>query len=608
MSMAPVPFRVLLYAHVDLNAVDGSAFFVAGAASLLTAAPGIEVDVVTATPLKRAVVVAEMLHNPQVTVVDPFRDVGLVARRPEYQGMTRMGEQTAAAVLDHYLDRGAYDVVLVRNTEVGDALLRLRPTLGSRLCVYVTGVAFGDRPVDAGLLTRLQHLASGGATLLCQTPEMLEHLAHLLGSGTSPGGLALMSPAVPAERRVAQPADRGPLALVYTGKFAPAWNTVEMLAGFKEAASSTTALRLTVAGDHFKSGPGWPSFAAEVRYLLGSHPDIDWVGGVTREEARSLVSNADVGLGWRHRSLDESLELSTKILENGALGRPTIINPTTMHRRLFGSDYPLFATSMSEYVELLRSVARDRELVQEAAGRVVDVAAAYTYERVFRDVFPVLARASLGGGSGAVTDAGMLADVELLLRSEDRLVEHADRTVSWLVDADDAARILARPLPAGAARAVERFGPFVRWRAHPDGSDPGSVPSAADVPTLRLVVEVLSAHGRDTTAGPQLEAGTGTVTHDSAGRVGLGSVATVPPETVPAPSQVSPDPSSPPRGVSDADSLVSQLSTELAGQVMETTRVRQKYTALSASSLGRAQLAYWRIRARVRRTSRSAPG
>lgn len=582
--MRTTPFRVLLYAHVDLNVVDGSAFFVAGASSLLTSAPGVEVDVVTATPIKRAVVVQEMLANPAVKVVDPFRDEGLALRRPEFRTITRMDEATAGSMLVHYLDRGSYDVVLVRSSEVADTVAHLRPDLGSRLCVYVTGVVSGGRPLEESLLGRLRHLASSGATLLCQTPEMSEHLAELLGPAARPGSLAVMRPAVPAGPPVKDPPADGALVVAYTGKFARAWNTVEMLAGFKQAASRVPGMRLLVAGDHFKSDPTWPTFAAEAKYLLGSHPQITWVGGVTREEARDLVTSADVGLGWRAASLDDSLELSTKILENGALGRPTILNPTPMHRRLFGADYPLFASSMTDFVDLLERVARDRSLLVEAAGRMAQVAADYTYERVFDELFPTLVRA---GTADHLNDGatGVRADVARLVRSGGRLEVRDGRATAWLARASDGDLLLAASTLRGASPPVERFGPFVRWRVvHPETADQAATPDVHRA--LHLALEALASDDGSPSDGCREGPVDPVVIHDRSGRVRLGSASASPPTT---------------SGTGMTEEESTRLAGELRRQAAESDLLRQQYTALSTSVLGRTQLLYWRLLARLRR-------
>ncbi|MBR7742607.1 hypothetical protein KC207_04815 [Phycicoccus sp. BSK3Z-2] len=566
------PFRVLLSAHVDLNVIDGSAFFVSGVASLLTSAPGMAVHVVTATPIRRPVVIHEMLTNDRVTVTDPFRDQTLAARVPEFAGATRMDESMAARVLAHYLDQGHYDAVVVRSTEVAHALSELRQDLGRRLCVYVTGVVASDSEVDPVVAHRLMTLLHRDATLLCQTPEMRDHLVRVLDVDDAAGTVALLSPAVPAEDDVALPRSGGPLVLAYTGKFAPAWHTVEMLAGFKEASSAGADLRLVVAGDHFKRPPEWPSFGDEVRYLLGSHPGISWVGAVTRSDARALVAGSDVGIGWRHASLDSSLELSTKLLEHGVLGRPCIINPTPMHRRMFGSDYPLFAASTTQFVELLGRMDRDRSMVEDAAETAMAVAADYTYERVFRALFPTLLAAS---GIADDRGEGLSEDIAALCASDDRIIRRGHRSVAWLADRADGARILREFSRGSEVHDVERLGPFVRFSP---GSREGSQHSAdREHDALELLEGLLGGGGG--AADAELRSAHLTVAHDIGGRVRLA-------ESVPAAAPDEPG--------AAAAGMLRRRETELA-------QVSARYDALANTRLGRLQRGYWRLRRRLRR-------
>ena len=415
-----------------------------------------------------------------------------------------------ARVLSHYLDRDEYDVVIIRSTEAAHALSQLRPDLGSRLCVYVTGVVADDADVDPGVLHRLQSLVDGGATLLCQTPEMQEHVIGLLRTSGPGDSIAVLSPAVPSATDVAPPVGKGPLVLAYTGKFAPAWHTVEMLAGFKEASVHRRRPAAARGGRPLQDGRrSGRRFGAEVRHLLGSHPRISWLGAVTRSDARALVAGADVGIGWRHSSLDSSLELSTKLLEHGVLGRPCIINPTPMHRRLFGSDYPLFASSMSDFVELLTRMASDRGLVRHAADIAMDVAAEYTYEKVFRSVFPTLLSAS---GFASRISRGSGRDVIALCSSSERLSVREGRGTAWLTDRNDAAEILRSIGPDAAVKDVERWGPFVAWTEGPE-VDRG------DEAVLDLVADLLV--GREQVEPERGPSGEVTVAHDMDGRVRL---------------------------------------------------------------------------------------
>lgn len=576
MSAPPTqPFRVLLSAYVDLNVIDGSAFFVAGVASLLTSAPGTEVHVVAATPIRRPVVVEEMLVNDRVTLTDPFRDRTLAAVVPEMDGASRMDEPMLARVLAHYEASGHHDVVVVRSTEVGHALSQLRPDLGPRLCVYVTGVVADDQDVDPAVLHRLRALVDGGATLLCQTPEMRDHLLDLLRPAAGESRVAVLTPAVPSAPAVAPLRVDGPLVLAYTGKFAPAWHTVEMLAAAKEAVAAGADLRLLVAGDHFKRPPDWPTFPVEVRHLLESHPAITWTGAITREDARALVTGAHVGIGWRHRSLDSSLELSTKLLEHGVLGRPCIINPTPMHQRLFGADYPLFASSMTEFVDLLLALDRDRGLVAQAAQVAQEVAADYTYEKVFASVFPTLLEAS---GTASTAAGGFSADIAALSADTQRVLWRGSHWVAWLADPRDAVRVLATVGPESSVHDVERRGPFIRWSVAPPepvGTDDADVRGETLVEVLgELFREYATA--RDAVAPAEAA----TVAHDLGGRVRLAA----------------PNPTGDGGAAHDE-----QVLARLRRSEAEVEQLTRRLDALSGSFMGRWQRRYWRLRRRVSR-------
>ena len=94
-----------------------------------------------------------------------------------------------------------------------------------------------------------------------------------------------------------------------------------------------------------------------------------------------LAASCDIGLSWRHPDLDASLELSTKVLEFGALGLPVILNRTPMHEALLGADYPLFAASLADVVDVAAAAAADPGLYRLAAGRTSRAAEQFTLDR-----------------------------------------------------------------------------------------------------------------------------------------------------------------------------------------------------------------------------------
>jgi hypothetical protein len=113
---------------------------------------------------------------------------------------------------------------------------------------------------------------------------------------------------------------------------------------------------------------------------LEKSPGVDWVGGVSRERSIELMSQAHVGLSWRSPELDDSLELSTKLLEYCAAGTPPLLNRTEMHERVFGSDYPLFVSTEEDVIDCLVDLAGDPDLYATALRSISDIARAYTLE------------------------------------------------------------------------------------------------------------------------------------------------------------------------------------------------------------------------------------
>jgi glycosyltransferase involved in cell wall biosynthesis len=113
-----------------------------------------------------------------------------------------------------------------------------------------------------------------------------------------------------------------------------------------------------------------------------------------------LAARCHVGLSWRSPALDGSLELSTKLLDYGALGLPVVCNPTAMHRRLLGADYPLFAVSEGDVADAVARAAGDPKLWAAAAAAVRRLAGDYsgtaTAERVSAELGAVF------GGTGDV--------------------------------------------------------------------------------------------------------------------------------------------------------------------------------------------------------------
>ena len=182
----------------------------------------------------------------------------------------------------------------------------------------------------------------------------------------------------------------GKKSLIYTGKFAKDWNSDEILEAFAKIVRTNPDFRLIVAGDKFNLHPENPNFKEEVTQKLKTYKNVDWVGGVTREEVQKLIQQSDIGIGWRNNSLNDSLELSTKALEYGALGKPVILNRTPMHERLFGSDYPFYANSEEEFISCITQSLTNNDIYASAAETVYKVCTDFTFAKTYERISPFL--------------------------------------------------------------------------------------------------------------------------------------------------------------------------------------------------------------------------
>ena len=367
------PRTALVYGDVDLNIMDGSAIWVCSLTEALARA-GVEVTV-----LLKAAVVTDRLVAPLETMA------GVTVIRAVESGLAAatLSPQTACAIMQDLDARTPFDLVVVRGMRLVGALAG-REAFRGRLWTYLTDIPQSATEFAGWDSSRL-HIAAGlSRFMLCQTEELRDFLESNVDEAC--GRSVLWTPVVPdpeftlpsrAPLLDGAGAQQRPLRLVYTGKFAPLWNTLEMTALPELLAQRGVPAELHMIGDKIHRVADDPGYEERMRSAL-SRPGVVWHGGVPRQRAMELTAGCDLGLSWRHPSMDASLELSTKVLEFGALDVPVIANRTSMHERLYGADYPLFVGSLDDVVEAVLQAVRHPEVMLEAAAAARAVSAQYS--------------------------------------------------------------------------------------------------------------------------------------------------------------------------------------------------------------------------------------
>ncbi len=374
------PIRIALYGDVNLNLIDGSAIWLASLAQVLHRIGRVQLTVLRKAPERRDVVTAELVGLPRARVVGP----------PSGSPLT---PDEALDELERLDRRDGFDIVVLRGFRLCTRAVR-RPRLAPRLWVYLT-----DIPQDPGALSPddradIADIAARCDRLLCQTEELRCYLEGIAPAAA--GKTILLPPMVaPAFQQVGdrpRTTDGTVRRLLYAGKFAPGWGVLEMVAAFTRLRASRRELELHVAGDKIHDPPDDTEFRAAVERALRSTAGLVWHGGVPRAHVADLLGDADVALSARDRRLDDSLELSTKLLEYAAAGVPVVCNRLPMHTDLFGRDYPLFCDGLDDLEAVLADVIDDPGRWVRARRTARRVAAGYTYDRVADHLAAHLAR------------------------------------------------------------------------------------------------------------------------------------------------------------------------------------------------------------------------
>ncbi len=388
--------RALVYGDIDLNLIDGSAIWLQSVTQALAGA-GCAVTLVLKAPVRTSRLIEPLLAEPGVTVRRPFEEHLL-------EGPGPVAAAAAPELLARLDAEAPHDLVVVRGRAVTAAAAKSGAFAG-RLWPYLTDVPQSVPGLTPEAAEELGMIASAARYLLCQTEELR---CFLEGSIPAACGKCVLLPPILAEIPASRDASaavgsRAPLRLVYSGKFAPRWNTLEMTELPGLLAARGVAAELHMIGDKIHNAPG--DYQQRMRAALDTK-GVTWHGGHSREDALRLAASCDIGLSWRHPELDASLELSTKVLEYGAIGLPVILNRTPMHEGLLGADYPLFAASLTDVVDVAAAAAADPALYRQAADRTGGAAQQFTLDRAAERLRGYLGRAvakAPARGAGAAT-------------------------------------------------------------------------------------------------------------------------------------------------------------------------------------------------------------
>ena len=415
----------LLYGDVSPNITDGSSIWLATMAEMLS---GIFDEVhLLLKEVDRTRRVLKPVHDlPNVTFHPPLA----TADAPEGTEVPfQLAPRRAAQRIATLAREVGPDAIVTRGTDVA-AFVSGNPDLARIHWAYITDLPYPPDRISTNNLTKLQRIAERAHRMFAQTEDARSYLESIAPAAA--GKTALLTPTVPDRYFRAAPVEgrRGgsPLRLVYSGKFARDWRTLEMIELPRALAELGIDAELVLIGDKVQADPAAPDWAPAMQEALssisaGEVPGVSWLGGMDRASTIAEIRRADIGIGWRSHTLDSSLELSTKALEYSAAGTPPLLNASMSNRTVWGEQYPLFcqddlrsaAIALRDGIPVLDDVSRT------ATARV----GAYSLSRATERL-----RTAFRRGSALLTPARGAAPTRVLVASHD--LKFFGEIVDWL--------------------------------------------------------------------------------------------------------------------------------------------------------------------------------
>ncbi|MEV8182915.1 glycosyltransferase [Specibacter sp. NPDC078692] len=349
---------------MNLNIIDGSAIWLMSMTEAL-AATNSHVTLLLKSRVTRDGFLGRIAKLGNVDIIEPF------SGRPDSSD-AELAPRAAAQKLAEIDKVIAADIVICRGSKVC-AHVAASAQLGSKSWIYMTDI---PHPVEKIGEARLQQLRASIGTckrIFAQTRDAQSYLEAAIPEAC--GKTLILNPMVPDEyyRYLPRESDDDTTRIVYSGKFAKDWRTLEMCELPDALSAAGLSSSITMIGDKFQDNPADKNWASLMQDAI--HNDgVNWLGGMPRDEAALEVARHDVSLSWRSRDMDDSFEISTKVLESAAMAVPPVINRTASHEEIFGADYPLFLEDDDEnlVVKTISSLGSVSRSLRERVRRSVE--------------------------------------------------------------------------------------------------------------------------------------------------------------------------------------------------------------------------------------------
>lgn len=371
--------KILVYGDIDINIIDGSSIWLSSIINVLAINKNIDINYLIKSDIKNENILKSIKHIDTLNIINPFKNIKF--------NNNKMNIYEASDYIQYLDDKNDYDCIIIRGTSLCEYVCKKERLRKKLICYIIPENNNRDiKSVSNEEYKKINYIYQNSRYVFIQTEESKELLLKLLKLNSS-DKIIILPPMIPNIDNPKNNFINKNNMLIYSGKFCEKWYIYEILKCYKELVEEDDNIKLTVVGNKFHADIS--DKKEEIIRTLTQEKNINWINGVSREESGYSMEHSDIGISWRSSTIDNdnSVELSTKVLEYARAGIPIILNRSKIHEKLLGASYPLFVEdNKDDFKEKIKLALYDKDIYMKSAIMASNAAKDYTFLQVYKKI------------------------------------------------------------------------------------------------------------------------------------------------------------------------------------------------------------------------------
>lgn len=340
----------IIYADIDLNTIDGSSIWFSSMISILSQKQ--KTIVISKSNINNNKVIENIVNKDNCYILTPS-DIEDCLQKLSVESAVNVARELDAALRN--IKR-----VVVRGVTAASMIAGDRQ-FNKRLYAYLTDIYTHEDncvKIKDGIGNVLDPIIRQCAAVLVQTDEIESLLKDLVKFEFET--IKIPPPVNDALINIPSSIYKkgNPIKIGYAGKIAPQWGILELIDWVDNAREKGVNIELHVIGNKIsgcKTAEENKRFSEKINKGLDRVSAIRW-GGLNRHEVANIMKDMQFSWCWRPAYFEENtLELSTKLVEGIVAGQRCIVFPSEINKKLLGKDYDYFTKSFDDFFGIISS-------------------------------------------------------------------------------------------------------------------------------------------------------------------------------------------------------------------------------------------------------------